>query len=273
MKKMARFKTVTSLACGLSLGFFSLSAFAGAWVQPEGESLLITQASWYVSTHKYDREHHLHHAPRYRELQINPYFEYGLTDRTTLGFNAYWLDIDPHKNMEGKSGMADIELYARYLLWSDESQVISTQLLLKVPGDLSNKTNVSNGPKQFDLEWRIQYGIGGRVTYSPENFWFLDLSAGVRKRFETPSDQVRFDWIFGLKTDQEKLWYMIKQQNTLSLHEKKKGIAYYDLYTIEPSILYWVNRNVGLQAGIRHDFWGRNVGAGTSPFIGIWIEV
>lgn len=245
---------------------WAMNAHAGAWVQKKDAVLMINRIDWYVSTHAFDKHRHLHHAPRDRELQINPYFEYGVTERLTVGANPLFDDVD---STNSEAGLEDLEIFGRYLLWANDYSVVSTQMLLKFPGNVAGVT----GARQFDFEWSLLGGTGGRVTRFPNNFWFLDVAGRIRKRFGSPADEIHLDWIVGLKTMHERLWYLIKQSNTIGLHNpsNRRGLNY-DLNTIEPSVLYWVKRDIGLQFGVKQDFYGRNIGVGTAGFFALWLQ-
>ena len=244
---------------------------AGAWVQKKGEGLMINSLNWYVSTHAYDEHRHYHSSPRRREIQINPYLEYGKTDHLTVGTNIFLLDVN-NKAGGSVTGLGDVELFGKYLLWGDEASVVSAQGLIKFPGNASGATPIGGGTRQIDLEAKILFGTSGRAFFSYEDFWFLDLSAAFRKRFGAPADEIRADWMLGLKTQGERLWYLLKQTNIFGLRNQTGNGPNYDLHTIEPSVMYWVKKDLGLQAGLRHDFYGRNIGVGNTGFVAVWIE-
>lgn len=250
----------------MALCAWTINAQAGAWVQKKDAVLTIYRMDWYVSTHAYDKHRHLHHAPRDRELQINPFFEYGATECLTVGANMLLADVDSQKS---EAGLEDLEIFGRYLLWASDYSVVSTQMLLKFPGNVAGVT----GARQFDFEWLLLGGTGGRVSRFPNNFWFLDAQGGIRKRFGSPADEIHFDWEVGLKTNHERLWYLFKQTNIFGLHNpsNSRGLNY-DLNTIEASVLYWIKRDIAFQVGVKHDFYGRNIGVGTAPFIAAWLQ-
>jgi len=272
MKKV--FNKIWKNSLFLTIGFLvSEQSLAGAWTQPQGEGIFIGRAEWYVSTRSYDKEGDLFVSPRHRELKINPYVEYGITDNFTIGTNIFYLDITNTPG-KGASDFGDIEVFGRYRLWEKEYSVLSVQGLFKYPGPASGFAVPNNGDRQVDIEGNILFGTGGRLSTVHDDFWFLDTRLGYRKRFNGPADEIRADALAGFKMNEQKTWWMVKSENIIGMHNPSPNgnPPNYDLYTIEPSVLYWIRPIVGLQAGIRYDYFGRNVGVGTAPFVAVWVN-
>lgn len=66
---------------------------------------------------------------------------------------------------------------------------------------------------------------------------------------------------------------MLQNYNTVSTDhvDNPQGIEY-NLITIAPSVVYWMNRSVAWQIGITQDLYGQNVGKGTSTFLAMWLR-
>ncbi len=261
----------------VSFLFFYGDAFAGAWVQEKGKGLSITTLTWYESEHFWDQDRNLNDGSRYRKLEINPFLEYGITENLTVGINAFISDI----TAEGQGtnfGVADVELLGRYRLWKNDTSVISTQLLLKIPEAYDPHKLPLLGQGQYDLEWRLLYGHGWKWA---EHNWYFNAEGGFRKRFGAPADELRFDWRVGWKSFGDKWVIDFKQENIFGLRNNSGNTSNdpfrqqstdYDLYKATLSAIYWVTPKVGLQAGITQDFYGRNTGRGTAPFMGLWLR-
>ncbi|MDA8155259.1 MAG: hypothetical protein M0Z52_02230 [Actinomycetota bacterium] len=214
-----------------------------------------------------------HGGPYYHKLEINPYLEYGITKNLTAGVNAY---IENIKNSAdgSNSGFGDIEVFGRYRLWNDLHSVISAQLLVKVPDAYDHHSKPLLGLGQYDAEGRILYG---RWWKWGKHFWFIDAEGAFRKRLGPPADEVRLDWMMGWKSAGEKWEIDFKQENIISLRNNSGVIAAdpyqpvnYDLSKATLSALYWAGQKTGLQAGLAQDFYGRNAGLGTMPFLALW---
>ncbi len=77
----------------------TLPAYAnpGAWTQAPGQWQLIVNAVHYSTDSRFDNRGRKVSQPTYRKQELNPYLEYGLTDRYTLMFytvakEAHWKD-------------------------------------------------------------------------------------------------------------------------------------------------------------------------------------
>jgi hypothetical protein len=273
MMNIARFKKMALglLTFGCTL-LWQTDSLAEAWVQEKGDALFITTAGWYVSTDAFNQGHHRHEASRYRQLQINPYVEYGATDRLTVGTNILLVDIDQKNGGQRTTGWADVELFGRYLMWWNKRNVLTAQAIIKLPGNASRAQAGFGGADQVDIELDALYGISGRFGKS-DNYWFTDWRLGFRKRFEKPSDEIHAGFIWGIKTCEERLWFLLKNDSIFGTKNADHNGPDYDLHTIEPSVLYWFKDNYGLQVGARYDYAGRNVGAGTEPYVSLWFRV
>jgi hypothetical protein len=260
------------LITGCSL-LWQVKSFADAWVEEKGDALTITSAGWYVSTRSYDEKRHRHGSPRYRELKINPYVEYGATDRLTVGTSIFVADIDAHKS-DGprETGFEEVDLFARYLIWADENSVFTVKALIKLPGNASTAQAAVGGADQIDIEVDALYGIAGQF-FKTDNYWFAEFRVGPRKRFEKPADEIRAGFLLGLKTCEERLWFMLKEDSIFGLRNEDHNGPNYDLHTIEPSVLYWFTDYAGVQGGVRYDFYGRNVGVGWEPYVALWVRI
>ena len=79
---------------------------AAAWTQKAGEGLAIVKLGGYENNRYWDNGSHRRRSPSYRKLELNPYVEYGVTDRATVGANAFLLRVEQEGggNNSGVSG-------------------------------------------------------------------------------------------------------------------------------------------------------------------------
>ena len=109
------------------------SVRAGAWTQPAGHGELILNLTSTEISHDFNGSGNIQpfgDAGRFRKLELNPYFEYGLNASTTVFVNAF-LPALKYSNNYGSSssfGLGDIETGVRRRLNSPDSlSAISAQ--------------------------------------------------------------------------------------------------------------------------------------------------
>jgi protein XagA len=254
-------------------------AFAGAWVQEKDHGLSITTIRYYESHEFWDQSRNINDCPRYRKLELNQWLEYGLTENLTIGLNAFI----PYIQAEGQgnnAGLGDLEALGRYRIWKNHASVLSTQLLLKIPGPYDDKLPLL-GQGQYDLEWRLLYGGGGALNQGKNGEWFANIECGFRKRFGPPADEIRLDWIVGWKVPNKKLEINFRQENILGLRNNssitasdpyRERSADYDLHKFTLSGIYSIDSNIALQVGVTQDVLGRNIGKGVGPLMALWMK-
>src|SRR3990167_11079196 len=79
--------------------FYSATTSAGAWVQAKGHGLNILSLQRYISTHSWSSGGRIQGSPTYAKNQIDEYFEYGLTERLTVGL--YFSSLQSHTTAIG----------------------------------------------------------------------------------------------------------------------------------------------------------------------------
>ena len=169
-------------------------AFAGAWLQPQGQGLFITQASYFSSNHYYDRGGQLQSQPTYTKYEIQPYAEYGLRENLTIGGTAF-LQRDSQGALIN-NGLADPSIFARTRLWHDARQVLSIEPLLKFSSAFENTNPPRGGSTSYDAQLSILYGRSLHLV-SPRDY--LDVNVGYRARSGSLNNQLHGDLALGLE--------------------------------------------------------------------------
>ncbi len=174
-------------------------AFAAAWTNGKGHGQIILTTSWFRTTQGYDRNGNLHrfgYGGSFRKFNINPYIEYGVTNRTTLVLNttAPFLRYQDQFNAFSSSGLGDMEVGVRQRLTSSSSRtVVAVQGTTSFPTYSENR-NPTPGNRQVDVEPRLLVGRGYQYE-SRSLFW--NAETAFRLRTGAPADQVRLDGTIG----------------------------------------------------------------------------
>lgn len=144
------------------------TALAGAWTQPQGDTLVIVKALHSDGRGWFDDGHHrttfgdgqeFDGNGRSRQDQLNVYVEHGLTEKLSFIGNFYFNDVgfSNHDAVNGRqktttTGFADQEIGLRYALPSAQDDVwrSSLQALVSIPAYGRSKTYHPNKPfRQF----------------------------------------------------------------------------------------------------------------------------
>ena len=156
---------------------------AAAWTQKAGEGLAIVKIGGYESDRYWDNDSQLRRSPAYRKLELNPYVEYGVNDRATVGANSFLLRVEQEGD-GSNSGVGDVELFGRYRLHTDGWDSLSAQALLKITAGYDEDEVVPLGAGQFDVEGRFLYGRGG----------IYESSGGRNRGITTLKSHTANDW-------------------------------------------------------------------------------
>ncbi|MCC4603040.1 hypothetical protein [Xanthomonas campestris] len=297
---------VAALALGCALPG---AAMAGAWTQPQGDTLVIVKALHSDGRGWFDDSHHrttfgdgqqFDGNGRSRQDQLNVYFEHGLTERLSFIGNFYFTNVgfSNHDALSGRqktstTGFADQEVGLRYALPSGQNELwrSSVQALVSIPAYGRSKTFHPDNPDansepalglgDYGLELRYSrgrgYTLGGRNGY-------VDLGGAVRLRGSAASDEVRVDASAGLSLTPR--WLLLGElnviqglgngRNNFDVPGSAGGIGFvatgtnYDLTKLQLSTLYTAPGGSQWQLGYQQPVMGRNTGAAGGPFVAAW---
>ncbi|MBB4592447.1 hypothetical protein [Xanthomonas cannabis] len=300
---------LSALALGCTLAALPGAALAGAWTQPQGDTLVIVKALHSDGRGWFDDSHHrttfgdgqqFDGNGRSRQDQLNVYVEHGLTDRLSVIGNFYFSDVgfSSHDSGRGRqqtstTGFADQEIGLRYALPSAPDDVwrSSVQGLVSIPAYGRSKTYHPNNPQantdpalglgDYGLELRYSrgrgYTLGGRNGY-------VDLGGAVRLRGSAASDEVRVDASTGLSLTPS--WLLLGElnviqglgngRNNFDVAGSAGGVGFvatgtnYDLTKLQLSTLYTAPGGSQWQLGYQQPVMGRNTAAAGGPFVAAW---
>ncbi|MCE4352628.1 hypothetical protein LYZ84_01225 [Xanthomonas hortorum pv. pelargonii] len=300
--------SASALALGCALAALPGTALAGAWTQPQGDTLVIVKALHSDGRGWFDDSHHrttfgdgqqFDGNGRSRQDQLNVYVEHGLTDKLSFIGNFYFTDVGfsnyggDGRTRTSTTGFADQEIGLRYALPSAQDDVwrSSVQALVSIPAYGRSKTFHPNNPEansdpalglgDYGLELRYSrgrgYTLGGRNGY-------VDLGGAVRLRGSAASDEVRVDASTGLSLTPS--WLLLGElnviqglgngRNNFDVPGSAGGVGYvatgsnYDLTKLQLSTLYTAPGGSQWQGGYQQPVMGRNTAAAGGPFVAAW---
>ncbi|MCL1529594.1 hypothetical protein M3O57_04130 [Xanthomonas nasturtii] len=293
----------SALALSCLLAASPGTALAGAWTQPQGDTLVIVKALHSDGRGWFDDSHHrttfgdgqqFDGNGRSRQDQLNVYVEHGLTDKLSFIGNFYFTDVGFSSHDVGRgrqqtstTGFSDQEIGLRYALPSAPDDVwrSSVQGLVSIPAYGRSKTYHPNNPPansdpalglgDYGLELRYSrgrgYTLGGRNGY-------VDLGGAVRLRGSAASDEVRVDASTGLSLTPS--WLLLGELNVIQgLGNGRNNLprqgfvatgTNYDLTKLQLSTLYTAPGGSQWQLGYQQPVMGRNTAAAGGPFVAAW---
>jgi hypothetical protein len=269
---MKKFRTSLLSSLFLLLTPAAASANPGAWVQDKGAWQLITTASYYSTSERFDNQGNSVAQPRYTKYEINPYIEYGLWDHTTVGANLFLQQAN--NSARSNLGISDAEFFARTRLWSDAHSVISVQPMIKLPGLYERRNQPKIGGDHMDVGLAL---IGGHSFNAFGFSNFAELELGQRARFGDPKNQYIANASIGSNVAQD--WKIIAQSFNTIRAGSNAGAAFtqssgddYTLNKLQLSAVYKVNEQVSLQGGGYHVLDGKNTGSGEGLIFAVWTK-
>ena len=254
---------------------------ADAWTQPAGHGQIIWNMTFTQISHGFNSAGNITpfgDGGRFRKLEMNPYFEYGLNAATTLVVNAF-LPALQYSNNYGSNrsfGLGDVTAGVRRRLTSpDSTTVVSAEFTFLFPTYATDR-NPAPGNHQVDLEGRLMAGHGFQVA---RHHGFLSFGAAYRYRDGPPADQFRSDATWGLDLSGR---FMVMAQYFGITGMRNGGasgaiainnpnlLSDFDLYKGQLSLVARVTRNTHIQCGWSDAFAGRNTGHGQTVLIALW---
>lgn len=250
------------------LGLLPVIAQAGAWTQPQGKGIAITNLTYYSTSNYYDSAGQKQSQPTFTKYEFQPYLEYGLTDAITLGGSAY---LDAVKQSgESNQGLADPQFFIRGQIYRDDRQVVSLEPLLKLPSSFAHSVSPQGGSKSTDYEFSLRYGRNQPLITTRD---YMDFRLGYRARTQGLSDQIMLDAATGIKLDDT--WEITPAIRATLATSPKDAASYsengdldYSLLKAELGALYHVSQGRALQATLFDHIAGVQTGGGVGASVG-----
>jgi protein XagA len=263
----------------LAMIFLAPTLEAGAWNQDPGHGQFILTTSFLQVTRGWDRDgvtRSFANGGKFRQIEINPYLELGVSRRNSLVINAFVPVLRYQDSYGSRSsfGFGNVEVGWRRRLSSPESKwAVAGQATVALPAYSADR-NPPPGNHQEDVEARFAVGYGQDFGRS-HLFW--DAEAGYRYRSGAPADQVRSEATGGIELAR-RLMFMgqffgitgMRNGQPISQLLNPNAQSDFDLYKAQASIVARLPDRMSIQAGVNRGFAGRSTGIATGLLVAIW---
>jgi len=260
---------------------YSGSSFAGAWTAKQNAFYEKLAFNYYYSHETFNSTGSRNGTPnngKFTDYNLSNYFEYGLLDNLTVinSLTYKWIENRDDSTRATARGLGDVDLGLRYkLLDSDKIGIVSTQLLVKLPGGYGKNDPLPLGNGQYDTELKLLYG---RSLY-PLIPGYGNVEIGYRWRAQDPSDEVRYLIEFGVDVTKS-IYTRAKLDGTLSVDNGKKTDGSgnptttnnFDLGKLDLTLGYKAAPNWGVEASYVPALYGQNTAAGATYSLALYFK-
>lgn len=266
-------RTLFLAAFGFLLSASDMEPAFAAWPQPRGELLTITTLTAYQADTRFNATGQPAETGDFRKQELSLYAAYGLSEKLTLGAQPNLVRVQARPlagaRKRSRTGLSNIELFARYALRTGEGWIVSAQALTKLPGPTATEREPLLESDNRDIETRLLFGQSGLV-WGRE--YFRSVEAGYRFRSAGASDQIRVDITAGFRPWPR--WQIIGQSFNIVSTRRGNGSdpTEFDLYKAQLSLLRDLTPRAALQVGGYTEYAGRNIGAGDALLASVWLR-
>lgn len=250
----------------------SSASFAGAWTAPKNGYYEKISYNYYYAHQTFSPgggRHETANDGSFTDHNITNYLEFGLTDKLTAinSLTYKWLENEDNSSLAKGHGLGDVDLGLRYKLHDSDLGIVSSQLIVKIPGTYSKNDPLPLGNDQVDVELKFLYG---RSLY-PFIPGYGNVEVGYRWRDQDPSDEIRY--LVELGVDLGKSFYTrAKLDGTTSVNNGKKldgsgnptATNNFDLGKLDLTVGYKAAPNWGIEVSYVPALYGQNTAAGAT---------
>ncbi len=252
-------------------------ARAGAWIQTEGEGLLILGNSYYLASNYYDNQGKKRSQPNYGKADISLYAEYGLLSYLTVGTNLsvqYAMQDVASGERYRNYHLGDSEFFARAGLIDQDGFALAVSPLVKLPSPGPARIQPKIGSSHPDLGLGLSAGYGWDALGQHH---FANLDTLYRYRFGAPHNQANINGTLGFALNDT--WTLMPQAFLTYRLGKSQNAAFtlspgddYNLVKLQLSALCKLHRDVAMQIGLFSDVAGKNTGQGNGLVLALWSD-
>ncbi|MDX1975802.1 MAG: hypothetical protein SFT92_09050 [Rickettsiales bacterium] len=249
-------------------------SFAGAWLQKEDKGLVVMNTVYYSAGHYFDNKGEKRAQPLFTKQELNPYIEYGYSERWTFGTNLSFernhSANSPTSPEQTSWGMGDSEFFARTPIYEGHGFMVSFEPQIKLPSPTPQKASNNIGSKHVDFGPSI--GIGRGFDFAGYHH-YINLDSSYRHRSGNPGDQIRFGATAGIQVA-ERIELLPQFFLTYRTSSNNTGFSQssgddYNLSKIQFSTLYHFD-DFSVQAGAFSNIAGVNTGDGYGGMLALW---
>ncbi len=264
----------------------------------------------YQSTQIFDKNSkRIKSSNNFSKYEINPFFEYGLSDNLTIGANPtlqYWQAGDLADNsktvtfrgcgttkaIDGNKANGEIiesEFFIRKKLLEIGNMVFSMQPLVKTPCVLIVNSGAAVNWNSYETELRGLIGYGfkwnqksqdGKTYPFAGQYHFLNLEVAYRKYNGALSDQVRIDATSGFRFN-ENILLLAQVFSSISTgkenisadittNDTQENIDRFGNVKLQLSGVLQTSKTTSAQLGVYTEIAGLNYSAGQGMMISLW---
>ena len=224
----------------------AIPARAGAWAEPEGETLVIATTTFADSTRAFDASGKLLPVSDWRKFELGFNIEYGLSDRVTLLARPAVADISSAGPPTGAyRGLSSFDLGARIELARVGDAVFAAQGRARLPGASDAANTALSGMTAAEAEGRLLAGYSLTLAGRPA---FVDAQLGWAARAGGNPGEARFDLTLGFRPMDRVLALL----QSISAATTGAGTAAYPNQRwskLQPSLVYEFTPGWSAQAG------------------------
>lgn len=255
--------------------------FAGAWTMQKGKLYDKAAFNYYFADDGFNRDGNRTDFAlngEFRDMNLNNYIEYGLSDRITLINSLYYKSIKKEDDLrEMKTyGIGDIDLGMKLKVSEGSWGVFSTQGLVKIRGPYDKHKALPLGNGQSDVELRLLYGR----SLWPHIPGYCNFEIAYRWRFDDPSDELRYLAEFGMDFSR-KFYGRIKLDGILSMHNgshfditgNPTTTNNFNLGKLDMALGYQMTNSWGVEIGYTPEIYGQNTAAGATYSFAITYQI
>ena len=257
------------------------TSFAGAWTAKKSAFYEKLAFNYYYAHQSFDHSGDRRGMPNngnFTDYNISNYLEYGLLDNLTLinSLSYKWLESEDDAGRAKGYGLGDVDLGLRCkLLDSEKIGIVSSQILVKIPGGYDKNDALPLGNDQFDTEVKFLYG---RSLY-PRIPGYGNVELGCRFRAGDPSDEIRYLVEFGFDLT-KRIYTRAKLDGIFSVDNGRKAdnsgnptaTNNFDLGKLDLTLGYQITPTLGLEGSYRPDIYGQNTAAGANYSLAVYYK-
>ena len=250
---------------------------AGAWGRNKGEFFLSLQPYYYSTDIYYDRHGHKHdRGGPYTKYELNPYMEYGVTEKDTIILNIFydWLTDRTSDGKKQNQGFVDQEIGWQHQFYGDGVAVFAVQGLCIIPSGYNIEDDPRLGYGRFGGEISLLYGRSYKLL---DHYGFVDLRVGFRDYVGYPSSQLRPMVTIGYDIFSQwqilaaaELHYGLNNGTEKILGPNLLAQPNYRLLKLSLAARYRLNDQCSLVAGGYGHAWGEETGGGGGAYVSLW---